>query len=185
MAILFAYIFGPYLIIPVGQVFGSRSAPSFFSLTSDIRADLATTGSLVDNYDLHHQATNIGIPPPPDPRDLTPAIADDLNLPLDAAEQENYHNATFVDDNGVCAVRDKIVPALHQSLVAAFILYGWPWQDRRSSCMAEYKWSNIVSYLVLFLGFYINSRTMTVTWPLYKRQALYNDIQIDWLRRVW
>jgi hypothetical protein len=36
MAILFAYVFGPFLIIPVGQVFGSRSAPSFFSLKSDI-----------------------------------------------------------------------------------------------------------------------------------------------------
>jgi hypothetical protein len=177
MAILFAYIFGPYLIIPVGQVFGSRSAPSFFSLTSDIRADLATTGSLVENYDIHHQAKNIEIPPPPNPEDLALAIADDLNLPLDEDEQKNYHNATFVDDNGVCAIRDRIVSALHQSLVAAFILFGWPWQDRRSSCMAEDKWSNVASYLVLFLGFYINSRTMTVTWPLYKRLALYEDIK--------
>ena len=178
MAILFAYIFGPYLIIPVGQVFGSRSAPSFFSLTSDIRADLATTGSLVENFDTHHQAKHIEIPLPPNPLDLTPAIADNLNLPLSDDEQNNYHNATFVDDNGVCAVRDKIVSALHQSLVAAFLLFGWPWQDRRSSCMAEDKWSNVASYLVLFLGFYINSRTMTVTWPLYKRQALYADIQM-------
>jgi hypothetical protein len=78
MAILFAYIFGPYLIIPVGQVFGSRSAPSFFSLTSDIRADLATTGSLVEHYDTHHQAKNIEIPPLPNPVDLTQAIADEV-----------------------------------------------------------------------------------------------------------
>ena len=93
-------------------------------------------------------------------------------------EQQTYHNATFVDDNGVCAFRHKIVSALHQSLVAAFILFGWPWQDRRNSCMAEEKWANTASYLVLFLGFYINSRSMTVTWPLYKRQALYADIQL-------
>jgi hypothetical protein len=178
MAILFAYIFGQYLIIPVGQVFGSRSAPSFFSLTSDIRADLATTGSLVENFDLHPQARDIEIPSPPDPTELSPAIADEQNPPLNAEEQQNYHNATFVDDNGVCAVRDRIVSALHQSLVAAFILFGWPWQDRRSSCMAEDKWANTASYVVLFLGFYINSRSMTVTWPLYKRQALYDDIQV-------
>jgi hypothetical protein len=43
--------------------------------------------------------------------------------------------------------------------------------------MAEDKWANLASYIVLFLGYYINSRSMTVTWPLYKRQALYADIQ--------
>jgi hypothetical protein len=32
MAVLFAYVFGPFLIIPVGQVFGSRSAPLFLVL---------------------------------------------------------------------------------------------------------------------------------------------------------
>jgi hypothetical protein len=53
MAVLFAHLFGQYLIIPVGQVFGSRSAPSFFNLASDIRADLATTGTLKENYPLH------------------------------------------------------------------------------------------------------------------------------------
>lgn len=34
-----------FFIIPVGQVFGARSAPSFFSLESDIRTNFATTGS--------------------------------------------------------------------------------------------------------------------------------------------
>jgi hypothetical protein len=34
----------------VGQVFGSQLAPSFFSLESDIHTNLATTGSLVENY---------------------------------------------------------------------------------------------------------------------------------------
>jgi hypothetical protein len=43
LAIAFAYVFSNFLIIPVGQVFGSRSAPSFFSLTSDLRAYIATT----------------------------------------------------------------------------------------------------------------------------------------------
>ena len=152
MAILFAYVFGPYLIIPVGQVFGSRSAPSFFSLASDIRADLATTGTLVENFALHPQARDIEIPLPPTPGELTPAIADALNPPLSADEQQTYHNASFVDDNGICATRDRIVSALQQSLVAAFILFGWPWQDRRNSCMAADKWANVASYLVLFLG---------------------------------
>ena len=43
--------------------------------------------------------------------------------------------------------------------------------------MAEAKWHNIASYIVLFLGYSINSPTMQVTWPLYKRQALLVDIE--------
>ena len=81
---------------------------------------------MVENFDLHPQARDIEIPTPPNVADLTPAIADDIHLPLDELEQQTYHNATFVDDNGVCALRHKIVSALHQSLVAAFILFGWP-----------------------------------------------------------
>jgi hypothetical protein len=178
MAILFAYVFGAYLIIPVGQVFGSRSAPSFFSLTSDIRADLATTGDLTSTYAIHPQAANIELPMSPELGTLTPAVEDTLNLPLSPEEQENYHNATFVDDNGIAATASRIINALQQSLVAAFILFGWPENDRRNSCMAADKWHTLANYIVLFLGYYINSRTMMVTWPLYKRMALIEDIQI-------
>jgi hypothetical protein len=177
MATLFAYVFGAYLIIPVGQVFGSRSAPSFFSLESDIRADLATTGTLVEHYPLERLAYEIQLPPVPDDDELYPAVSDACHGPLTEDEQAGFHNASFVDDNGICATRDRIVDALHQSLVAAFILFGWPHQDRRSSCMAADKWEVIATHIVLFLGYYINSRTLMVTWPQYKRVALYEDIQ--------
>jgi hypothetical protein len=177
MAVLFAYVFGPYLIIPVGQVFGSRSAPSFFSLASDIRADLATTGTLLENYPLQPLAQNIQLPPKPLAHELVPALADKINTPLTMAEQKIFHNATFVDDNGVCAIRERIIPALHQSLVSAFLLFGWPHQDRRSSCIAAEKWDPTATFIVLFLGYTINSRTMVITWPLYKRKILFDDIQ--------
>ena len=177
MAILFAYVFGPFLIIPVGQVFGSRSAPSFFSLESDIRADLATTGTLVEHYPLERLAYEIQLPPVPDANDLYPAVSDACHAPLTESEQASFHNASFVDDNGICATRERIVDALHQSLVAAFILFGWPHQDCCSSCMAADKWEVFATHAVLFLGYYINSRTLMITWPLYKRVALYDDVQ--------
>jgi hypothetical protein len=50
LAIAFAYVFGGYLIIPVEQVFGSRAAPSFFSLLSDLRAALANSHDLLSQY---------------------------------------------------------------------------------------------------------------------------------------
>jgi hypothetical protein len=46
LAITFAFVFLEYVIVPVGQVFGSCSAPSFFSLTSDIRAFVESTHNI-------------------------------------------------------------------------------------------------------------------------------------------
>jgi hypothetical protein len=172
MAILFAYVFGNFLIIPVGQCFGSRSAPSFFSLVSDIRADLATTGSIHEEYQMHQMVSSMTLPLPPAMAALTPATADALNMPMSLEEQENFWNSSFVDDNGICAISDRILPALQQSLLSAFLLFGWPHEDRRSSCMAADKWATEATFVMLFLGYYINSRTLMVTWPLYKREAL-------------
>jgi hypothetical protein len=82
MAIIFPYVFGPYVIVPVGVVFGARSAPSFFSIASDIRADIATTGDLNLHQPLYALTANITLPEPPGPQDLTPAIPDAHNMLL-------------------------------------------------------------------------------------------------------
>jgi hypothetical protein len=177
LAIIFAYVFGQFLIIPVGQAFGSRSAPSFFSLASDIRADAATTTDLHERYSIPDLVEQITLPESPDPSTLSPAIADTTNPPLSFDEQENFNNNSFVDDNGVCAIRDKIVTALQQSILAAFVLFGWPADDRRGSCIALDKWDPLVTFIMLFLGYQINSRTLMVTWPLSKRIALHDEIQ--------
>jgi hypothetical protein len=60
-------------------------------LASDIRADLATTGTLVENYPLHDLASMIELPEPPEPGELTLAIVDAIHQPLTLEEQETYH----------------------------------------------------------------------------------------------
>ena len=40
-------------------------------------------------------------------------------------------NSSFVDDNGVVDLIHRIASALHQSVVSACILYGFPGTDRR------------------------------------------------------
>jgi hypothetical protein len=65
---------------------------------------------------------------------------------------------------------------LQYSVVADFIIFGWPQQDHHSSCMAEDEWKQTASFVVLFLGFYINSKTKTVTWPVYKHQSMFANI---------
>ena len=84
-----------------------------------------------------------------------------------------FANATFVDDNGVAACRDQMRTALHQSARTAHLLFGFPHEDRRQSCLSDDKWDPFVCHVMLCLGFLINSRDMTViTWPLDKRLEL-------------
>jgi hypothetical protein len=164
MAIIFTYVFGPYVIIPAGMVFGAPSVPSFFSIASDIRADIATTGDLHLNQSLHLLTQNVKLPELTNPQDLTPAMPDAQNLPLSLIKQENFNNYSFVDDNGICAILAPIIPALQQSLLLAFVLFGRPSNDRRGSCVRPDKWDPLVSFIVLFLGYKISSHTLLVTW---------------------
>ena len=108
MAVVFAYIFLEFLIIPVGQVFGSRSTPSYFSLMSDIRAAVTSTVDLTkDGLPLEQLARTATFDPLPadwEPSSaLIPACHDVLHPPLSSSEMRCHTNATFVDDNGVAA----------------------------------------------------------------------------------
>jgi hypothetical protein len=81
-------------------------------------------------YPLQPLAEHIELPAEPDPAILVPALADALNHPLSSVEQHQFNNDSFVDDNGISAIRERIVPALQQSLLSAFLLFGWPCDDR-------------------------------------------------------
>jgi hypothetical protein len=140
-----------------------------------IRADLAMTGTLVENYPLYLLVSTIEVPNLPNPEDLVPAMAGTLNELFTPEEKQMYQNATVIHGNGICATSDNIVSALHQSLVSAFIYLAS--RPDHSSCIAPDKWDMMATFIVLFLGYRINSQTMMITWPLYKQQALYEDIQ--------
>jgi hypothetical protein len=171
LAVVFANILLDYLIIPVGQVFGSRSAPSYFSLLSNLWAEVASTVQLTkDGGPLEKLAIEAIIDPLPanwDPLSwLTPACPDPLHPPMSESERLCFANATFLDDNGVVSYRSMTRTALHQSIRSAFMLFGYPSDDRRQSCLNDDKWDPFVSHIMAYLGFIINSPDMTVTWPL-------------------
>jgi hypothetical protein len=107
---------------------------------------------------------------------ITPALADELNPPLTATEAANYSNSTFVDDNGVLARHVDMRQALQQSLISAFLIFGFPGEDRRGACLQDAKWDHTISHIMLYLGFLINSRAMTVSWPYYKRAELHQEL---------
>jgi hypothetical protein len=108
---------------------------------------------------------------------IVPATADLLNLPLTAMESANFSNSMFVDDNGVLARRLDMRKALQQSLLSAFLIFGMPGQDRWGVCLQDDKWDPLISHIMLYLGFIINSRSMTVSLPLYKQQELFDKLQ--------
>jgi hypothetical protein len=176
LAIAFASVFAAFVLIPVGQVFGSRSAPSYFSLLSDIRAFVATCADLITGYPLHPLAEAAELPEEPPAGSLVPAVADSMNAVLSELEAASHSNCCFVDDNGVAGPRSTVIKSIHNSVVSAFILFGWPDEDRRSSCLAHDKWEPNILAEMMYLGFLVCSRTMTVTWPYYKREELHTEI---------
>jgi hypothetical protein len=81
-----------------------------------------------------------------------------------------------VDDNGVVDTRDRIQQAIDNSVQAAYIVFGKPEDDQRPPCLSEEKWLELCSHVMLYLGFYINTRNMFVAWPTEKRSQLANLI---------
>ncbi len=105
---------------------------------------------------------------------------------MSVLECASHSNSIFVDDNGVLALRLNIGGTLHNSAIAAFLLFGWPHEDWRSSCFAPHKWERDASSAMLYLGFLICSRTLRVTWPLYKCTELFDEItQALSMKRPW
>jgi hypothetical protein len=43
------------------------------------------------------------------------------------------------------------------------MLYGYPGNNRRDSCISDGKWEEYVNHIMEYLGFIINSQALTVT----------------------
>jgi hypothetical protein len=89
-------------------------------------------------------------------------------------EDALHNNNKFVDDKSVLALCSNIRGTLHNSAVSVFHLFGWPHEAWHSSCLAPNKCNCNASYDMLYLGFYICSRKLCMTWPIYKRAKLLN-----------
>jgi hypothetical protein len=131
----------------------------------------------------------ITLPPPlteDEILELRPAIPDNLNPGIVAPFDTRSHHSTFVDNNGSVAVREAILDTIYDSIASAFHLFGQPDSDRRGPCFALDKWLRYASPLLLYLGFEIDTRGLTVTWPLAKRVDLakrIDDILEGWISR--
>jgi hypothetical protein len=112
LALVFAYVLGPFVIVPVGMVFGARNAPSYFSLTSDVQANVATSCNLHSNWPQAILAAAADVAPLPADwsasHSLAPAKQDACHSPLTPLKQSTDGHSMFMDNNGVAAYRDDI-----------------------------------------------------------------------------
>ena len=178
-AILFSSIFMEFLVIPIGTIFGARNSPSFFTLLSEARAHAASTLVFRDDdspQNMTALARRVHLVDPLTDLErlaLTPAVRDEHHQGVPAALQHRYHNSTFVDDNGVVDIPSRMLGAIDNSVRAAYAFFGEPGEDpRRQGCFAEDKWEDLASFLMLYLGFSIDTRAMTMAWPISKRRQL-------------
>ncbi len=173
LAIVFAYVFMEFLIIPVGMIFGSRSSPSFFQILAELRSRLADVANL--KAFPAALADKIILPPKPTAAEIAcfaPAVADDCHQGVPSYRALWHHNSMFVDDNGVLGIRERMLDAIRNSVASAYLIFGVPEKDRRPGCFALDKWAEEVSHLAYYLGYDVCTRSLTLGWPIPKRQQL-------------
>jgi hypothetical protein len=83
-----------------------------------------------------------------------------------------YHNSTFVDDNGIADIRDRIISTIDNSAWAAYAIFRHPNDDHQAPCLSEEKQLELASFLMQYLGFLIHTRRMIMAWPVDKCQQL-------------
>jgi hypothetical protein len=98
--------------------------------------------------------------PPPAPWESAAMVKSVVDSQHQWVQDERYHNLTFVYDNGVVNIRNRIWQAIDNSIQAAY--------NHRTPCLNEEKWLELCSYVMLYLGFYIDTRNMLITWPMEK-----------------
>lgn len=177
----FAFRFAGLLCLPLGMVFGSNVSPGEFDIVARARATLAT--SLSESiFDGEAEASSfdieelISMPDEPGP-DVTfaQASADSLNTGVLDAQGRMLPtpNVTFVDDNMLADVRQRIRVCIHTSIRALFMILGWPEPSRRALAVALDKFSDrALSHRRVQLGLLFDTRTLTVSLPDEKRELL-------------
>jgi hypothetical protein len=104
---------------------------------------------------------------------LVQAVPDAFNQGVPSEQLGHYyHNSTFVDDNGIADIRDRIIGTIDNSAWAAYAIFGHPNDDHQAPCLSEEKQLELASFLMQYLGFLIHTLRMIMAWPVDKCQQL-------------
>jgi hypothetical protein len=106
-------------------------------LLSDLRAIVAFSHDLLESFPISPLPASAIIPEPPETLIdlLVPEVVDAFDPPLTKEEAANFNNKTFVDHNSALSIHINMYDALHQSLISAFLLFGFPGTDHQGTCL--------------------------------------------------
>ena len=173
IAKVYAMVFQEFLVIPVGLIFGAKNSPSLYMIPAEIRAHVAAIFKVFDNIATQLSQTVQLIPaPPPEQlrRIIPPAKPDAIHQPLSVAGGDRP--PSFVDDTGLAGIKSAIIAFINRSILSAYLMFGFPDESDAQPVINEDKFAAIVSHILRYLGFLIDSRAMEVEWPLEKREKL-------------
>jgi hypothetical protein len=87
-----------------------------------------------------------------------------------------------VDDTGNAGLLHTIHSVVNKSVLSAYILFASPEETpARQPVINPHKWMDSVLPELHYLGFWIDSRSMTVLWPLQQQEKLANMLDDLWL----
>ena len=152
LAAAFAYVFNQYVIIPVGQVFGSRSAPSFYCLLADVRQALIATLPVKPPEQLNALVIQCNIILN-DSLPLVHVSPDSHHPPLNEDDKATPYGKSFVDDTAIAAYLQRMRQHLNNSVTSAFCVFGAEGTNRQGDCLRETKWSYDLTEEFLFWFF--------------------------------
>jgi hypothetical protein len=178
IAAAFATVWCTWLIIPIATIFGCRSSPGTYMWKGKMRAHLGHHLTLPPEAFECPLIQRLKITPlltATEASNLAPATIDTINPGILIRPDGNPERRlpAFVDDTGIAHIRSHIIAAAAASVHAAYVIFGQPDEDpHRPPCINPAKWSEEVSYSLIFLGYEVNTRTMMVGWPVAKREKL-------------
>ena len=167
----FSTVWNDYLIIPVSCILGSKSSPGDYMRKAEARAHFANHMEVPAQALQYKLVTSIKLPPTPSVEELAsfaPAVPDAANPGVDATERRQ---PPYVDDTPIAHRSPQFLEAVAASLHAAYTIFGSPEDDPdRPPCINPSKWNSSVFHHVQFLGYFIDTRKMIISWPIAKRQ---------------
>jgi hypothetical protein len=90
-------------------------------------------------------------------------------------------HSSFVDDTGNAGYRDDMASVVTQSVLSAYVIFGFPGSDRwgnRPDVITASKWQDHVSQSLRYLGFDVDVERMLVRWPYAKRLRLASALDL-------
>jgi len=120
----------------------------------------------------------ITVPPPfiPSTRSSFAQVASNSLNPGVPKDTEMTHHATFIDDNLMDKRHCLMIAYINHSTGSDYIVFGNPYPFWHKPCLSEEKFDKAASNCMEYLGLVIDTVSMTITYPLAKRQSLLNII---------